>query len=170
MEEYFMGNKLSKIQMNLWFDNQAEEAVRFYTSIFKNSGIGTITYYKDSRQDIHGKSIGSVMTIDFYLEGIQFVALNGGPEFKFSEAMSIIVNCDTQEEVDYYWEKLSDGGCENDCGWLKDKFGVSWQIVPLAFNEMVHDPDTEKSKRVLEAMYGMKKLDIKILQKAFVGE
>jgi predicted 3-demethylubiquinone-9 3-methyltransferase (glyoxalase superfamily) len=165
-----MADKLSKIQMNLWFDNQAEEAVRFYTSIFKNSGIGTITYYQDSRQDIHGKSVGSVMTIEFYLEGIQFVALNGGPEFKFSEAMSIIVNCETQEEVDYYWEQLSAGGCESSCGWLKDKFGVSWQIVPLAFTHMTRDADSEKSKRVLEAMYTMKKLDIKILQKAFNGE
>jgi predicted 3-demethylubiquinone-9 3-methyltransferase (glyoxalase superfamily) len=165
-----MANILSKIQINLWFDNQAEEAVHFYTSIFKNSGIGTITYYKDSRQDIHGKSLGSVMTIDFHLEGMQFVALNGGPEFKFSEAMSIIINCETQDEVNYYWGKLSAGGCENDCGWLKDKFGISWQIVPLDFTKMVRDVDVEKSKRVLEAMYKMKKLDINILRKAFNGE
>jgi predicted 3-demethylubiquinone-9 3-methyltransferase (glyoxalase superfamily) len=165
-----MKNETAKIQMNLWFDHQAEEAVRFYTSIFRNSGIGTITRYNDVRQDVHGKPEGSVMTIDFHLEGQQFVALNGGPEFKFTEAMSIMVNCETQAEVDYYWEKLSDGGCEQNCGWLKDKYGVSWQIVPSVFYRMARDPDAEKSRRVMEVMYQMKKMDIKTFEKAYNGE
>jgi predicted 3-demethylubiquinone-9 3-methyltransferase (glyoxalase superfamily) len=166
-----MGNEKAKIQTNLWFNGQVEEAVRFYTSIFKNSGIRNITRYSDSGQELHGQPVGTVMTIEFYLEGQEFVALNGGPMFKLSEAISVIVNCDTQEEVDYYWEKfISDGGEETDCGWLKDKFGLSWQIVPLEFYTLIADPDNEKSKRVMDAMFTMKKLDLKILRKAYEGE
>jgi predicted 3-demethylubiquinone-9 3-methyltransferase (glyoxalase superfamily) len=166
-----VSNKIAKIQTNLWFNDQAEEAVRFYTSIFKNSGIGTVTYYLNSGQDIHGKAAGSVMTIGFHLEGQEFVALNGGPEFKFTEAISIVVNCETQDELDHYWEKLSEGGDKKAqvCGWLKDKYGVSWQVVPFDLYAMIQDPDTEKSKRVMDAMYKMGKLDIHILRKAYEG-
>jgi predicted 3-demethylubiquinone-9 3-methyltransferase (glyoxalase superfamily) len=168
-----MGDKIAKIQTNLWFNDQAEEAVRFYTSIFKNSGLGRSSYYLNSGQDMHGKPAGSVMAIEFHLEGQEFVALNGGPGFKFTEAISIIVNCETQEELDYYWEKLSEGGDKEaqNCGWLKDKFGVSWQIVPSELYDMILDPDTEKSERVMDAMLKMeKKLDIHILRQAYHGE
>lgn len=168
----FKGDKVVRIQTNLWFDDQAEEAVRFYTSIFKNSGIGAIARYLDTGEEFHGKPAGSVMAIEFSLEGQDFVALNGGPEFKFNEAISFVVNCETQEELDYYWEKLSSGGDEKAqiCGWLKDKYGISWQIVPSALNDMIRDPDTEKSKRVMDALYRMGKLDIAILRKAYAGE
>jgi predicted 3-demethylubiquinone-9 3-methyltransferase (glyoxalase superfamily) len=160
---------MEKIQISLWFDNQAEEAVRFYTSVFKNSAIGKINRYPDSGQEIHGIPAGTVMTVEFSLEGREFVALNGGPFFKFNEAVSIIVNCETQEELDYYWEKLSSGGDEKaqQCGWLKDKYGVSWQIVPAALSGMTMDSDPEKAKRVMDAMLKMKKLDIAELQKQY---
>ena len=147
---------MQKIIPFLWFDNQAEEAMNFYTSIFKNSKVGNITRYGDAGPGPKG----SVMTVSFELEGQEFTALNGGPEFKFTEAISFFVNCKSQEEVDELWEKLSAGGEEGPCGWLKDKFGVSWQIVPTVLIEMLNDPDPEKSKRVTEAMLQVKKIDI----------
>jgi predicted 3-demethylubiquinone-9 3-methyltransferase (glyoxalase superfamily) len=167
-----MGGKIAKIQTYLWFDNQAEEAVRFYTSFLKNSGIGNITYHPSSGEEFPGRPpTGSVMTVEFHLEGQEFVALNGGPAFKLSEAVSIAVNCETQEEVDYYWEKfISNGGEESHCGWLKDKFGLSWQIVPAEFYVLAFDPDSKKSNRVLDIMYTMKKLDLDVLRKAYEGK
>ncbi|MBO1512564.1 VOC family protein [Metabacillus bambusae] len=167
-----MKNKIQKITSNLWFDTQAEEAAQFYTSIFKNSKIGRITHYKKARHEINGISERTVMTVEFQLEGQKFVALNGGPQFKFTEAISFIVNCESQEELDYYWGKLSEGGDEKAqvCGWLKDKYGVSWQIIPDSLFEMVSDPDSEKSERVMKAMLQMeKKIDIKTLNEAFDG-
>jgi predicted 3-demethylubiquinone-9 3-methyltransferase (glyoxalase superfamily) len=166
-----MDAKIAKIQSYLWFDDQAEDAVRFYTAIFKNSGVGKVSRYLDSGQDIHGKPAGSVMAVDFHLEGQEFVALNGGPVYKLNEAISIVVNCETQEELDYYWEKLSAGGDDEAqrCGWLKDKFGLSWQIIPLEFYEMIQDKDTEKSRRVMDAMFKMKKLDLIKLREAYSG-
>ena len=161
-----------KITTNLWFDHQVEEAAAFYTSIFRNSSIGRIARYGKEGYELHGRAEGTVMTVEFQIEGQEFVALNGGPHFKFNEAVSFIVHCDTQKEVDYYWEKLSEGGDPDaqQCGWLKDKYGVSWQIVPTAFVEMASDPDAEKSARVLNAMYQMKKLDIETLRQAYDGQ
>ncbi|MFJ9385730.1 VOC family protein [Peribacillus sp. NPDC101481] len=166
-----MKNKIQKITTNLWFDTQAEEAVKLYTSIFENSKIGRITRYGNAGNQIHGKPEGSVMTVEFELDGQAFVALNGGPQFKFTEAISFIINCEDQEEVDYYWEKLSEGGDEKAqvCGWLKDRFGVSWQIVPEYLTEMVNDSATEKSERVMKALLQMKKIDIKTLKQAYIG-
>lgn len=158
----------SKIVPNLWFDTQAEEAARFYTSVFPNSFIGRIARYGKAGHDIHGMEEGTVMTVEFSLDGQEFLALNGGPVFRFSEAISFIINCDTQEEADYFWDKLSEGGDPNarQCGWLKDKYGLSWQVIPKAFSEMMDDPDPEKSERMMEAMMEMKKLDIHALKKA----
>ena len=163
---------MQKITSNLWFDNQAEEAAKFYTSIFKNSKIGRITRYGKEGFEIHGMPEGTVMTVEFWIEEQGFLALNGGPHFKFNEAISFIVNCNTQEEVDYYWEKLSEGGDEKAqmCGWLKDKFGLSWQIVPTALPEMLNDPDPKKSQPVMKAMLQMKKIDIATLQRASTKE
>jgi predicted 3-demethylubiquinone-9 3-methyltransferase (glyoxalase superfamily) len=160
---------LQKITSNLWFDNQAEEAAKFYTSIFKNSSIGKITRYGRAGYEFHGKPAGSVMTIEFQIEGQTFIALNGGPTFKFTEAISFVVNCETQKEVDYYWDKLSEGGDPQaqQCGWLKDKFGVSWQIVPTALIKMISDPDSQKSQRTMNAMFPMKKIDIESLKRAY---
>lgn len=161
----------SKIVSNLWFDNQAEEAVKFYTSIFKNSKVGRISRYGKEGQEIHHKPPGSVLTIEFWLEGQQFLALNGGPEFKFNEAVSFIINCDTQDEIDRYWEKLSEGGDKKSqqCGWLKDKYGLSWQIVPSLLNDMMSNPDQEKADRIMKAFMPMKKLDIATLERAYKG-
>ena len=141
---------MQKITPCLWFDDQAEAAVVFYTAIFKNSKIVNVSRYGEAGQKIHGKPVGSVMTMAFELDGQTFTALNGGPMFKFNEAISFQVSCETQDEVDYYWEKLSEGGDEKaqGCGWLKDKYGVSWQIVPDILPKLINDPDTEKSKRV----------------------
>ncbi|MGE7902851.1 VOC family protein [Peribacillus sp. NPDC094092] len=166
-----MKNKIQKITTNLWFDIQAVEAAKFYTSIFENSKIGRITRYGNEGNQIHGKQEGSVMTVEFELEGQAFVALNGGPQFKFTEAISFIIHCADQEDVDYYWEKLSEGGDENAqvCGWLKDQFGVSWQIVPAELTEMVNDANPEKSERVMKALLQMKKIDIKTLKQAYIG-
>ena len=158
---------MQKISPFLWFDNQAEEAVNFYVSVFKNSKVRNITHYDEAVAKASGKPEGSVMTIDFQLEGQDFIALNGGPQFKFTEAISFSVDCKTQEEVDELWEKLSEGGEEGPCGWLKDKFGLSWQIVPTALVEMLQDKDAEKAKRVTRAMLQMKKLDIETLKKAY---
>jgi predicted 3-demethylubiquinone-9 3-methyltransferase (glyoxalase superfamily) len=162
---------IQRIAPCLWFDDQAEEAARFYTGIFQNSKIVNISRYGEAGREFHGKPAGSVMTVAFELDGQQFTALNGGPVFKFNEAVSFQVNCHTQEEVDYYWEKLSEGGDEKaqQCGWLKDKYGVSWQVVPVALQEMINDPDTKKSQRMMEALLRMKKLDIGELKKAFAG-
>ncbi|MBA2421737.1 MAG: VOC family protein [Chitinophagales bacterium] len=155
-----------KITPFLWFDTQAEEAVNFYTSIFKNSKMGAVTRYDDAGAKAAGRPKGSVMTASFQLEEQEFVALNGGPQFKFTEAISFVVNCESQQEVDEFWQKLTDGGQESQCGWLKDKFGLSWQIVPTILPEMLADKDPEKSKRVMNAMLQMKKIDIPTLQKS----
>jgi len=161
--------KTQKIIPFLWFDGQAEEAAKFYVSIFKNSKIGTITRYEEESAAVSGRPKGSVMTVAFQLDGQAFTALNGGPHFKFTEAISFVVNCKTQKEVDELWEKLSDGGEEGQCGWLKDKYGLSWQIVPTVLLEMLNDEDAEKSKRVMQALLQMRKLDIKRLQQAYAG-
>jgi predicted 3-demethylubiquinone-9 3-methyltransferase (glyoxalase superfamily) len=165
-----MTKNLQKITPNLWFDNQAEEAANFYVSIFKNSKIGDITRYGEAAAEISGKPKGSVMTITFQIEGQEFTALNGGPQFKFTEAISLLVNCETQQEVDELWEKLSEGGEEGPCGWLKDKYGVSWQVVPRILDEMIRDPDPVKAERVMKAMLQMQKIDIAGLQQAYDQE
>lgn len=159
----------SKIVPNLWFDHHAEEAARFYTGIFPNSSIGTITRYSEVGQEIHGRPPGSVLTITFTLEGLTFVAINGGPLFHFTEAVSFQVLCDTQAEVDHYWEKLSAGGDVNaqQCGWLKDSYGLSWQVVPRVLMEMMSNPDSGKTESVMGALLQMKKLDIAGLQRAY---
>ncbi|WP_027157644.1 VOC family protein [Methylobacter luteus] len=154
---------MQKITPFLWFDGRAEEAMNFYTAIFKNSRIGNITRYGETGPG----PVGTVMSATFQLDGQEFIALNGGPHFTFSPAISFFVNCETQEEVDELWEKLSAGGEKQQCGWLKDRFGVSWQIIPSALGEMLHGPDAEKSKRVMQAMLKMDKIDIKKLQLAY---
>ena len=159
-----------KITPFLWFDDKAEEAAKFYTSIFKNSKIGKMIRYDEEAAQASGRPAGSVMTVEFQLEGQEFVALNGGPHFKFTEAVSFVVNCETQEEVDYFWSKLSAGGEESRCGWLKDRFGLSWQVVPIVLMEMLADKDTAKAKRVMHAMLQMDKIDIPILKKAYDGK
>ncbi|MGE5173488.1 MAG: VOC family protein [Betaproteobacteria bacterium] len=163
-----MQTKIQKITPFLWFDNQAEEAVKFYTSIFKDSKIHKITRYDEESSKAAGRPKGTVMTVEFELEGQKFVALNGGPVFKFSEAVSFVVNCDSQDEVDYYWGKLTEAGDVNaqQCGWLKDKYGLSWQIVPTEMIELLNDPDPGKARRVMKAMLQMKKIDLKTLKKA----
>jgi predicted 3-demethylubiquinone-9 3-methyltransferase (glyoxalase superfamily) len=158
---------MQKITPCLWFDNQAEEAAKFYVSIFKNSKVGSVARYGEEGAKVSGRPKGTVMTVTFQLDGQEFMALNGGPMFKFTEAISFIVNCKTQQEVDEFWEKLSKGGEEGPCGWLKDKYGVSWQIVPSVLGEMMQDKDPEKSERVMKAMLQMKKLDIKSLEQAY---
>jgi predicted 3-demethylubiquinone-9 3-methyltransferase (glyoxalase superfamily) len=162
---------IQRIAPCLWFDDQAEEAANFYTGIFKNSRIVRISRYGEAGHEIHGRPAGSVMTAELELDGLPFTALNGGPMFKFNEAISFQVLCETQEEVDYYWEKLSEGGDEKarQCGWLKDKFGVSWQVVPTILAELVEDTESEKSQRAFQAMLGMKKLDIAELKRAYEG-
>jgi predicted 3-demethylubiquinone-9 3-methyltransferase (glyoxalase superfamily) len=161
----------SKISPCLWFDDQAEDAVKFYTAIFKNSKVTDLARYPAVGQEIHGKPANSVMTVAFELNGQSFTALNGGPHFKFNEAVSLQVECETQEEVDYYWTKLGEGGDPEaqQCGWVKDKFGLSWQIVPKILPELIGDPDAEKVKRVFQAMLQMKKLDVAGLQRAAAG-
>ncbi|KKO53223.1 VOC family protein [Paenibacillus sp. DMB20] len=168
-----MRTKIQKITPNLWFNSQAEEAAKFYTSIFKNSKIGRTIYYGKGSHDVHRALEGTAMTVEFQLDGQEFVALNGGPQFNFTEAISFIVHCDDQEELDYYWEKLSEGGDERAqvCGWLKDKFGVSWQIVPSTLTDMISDPDPNKSERVMKALLQTKtKIDLKALQEAYEGK
>jgi len=159
---------MQRITPCLWFDDQAEQAVGFYTAIFKNSRIGTIARYGEAGREIHEKPAGSVMTVAFELDGQTFTALNGGPDFTFNEAISLQINCETQREVDYYWEKLSEGGDEKaqQCGWLKDKYGVSWQVVPKALIEMLTAPDYEKAQKAMAAMLRMKKIDIEELRRA----
>jgi predicted 3-demethylubiquinone-9 3-methyltransferase (glyoxalase superfamily) len=150
----------------LWFDTEAEAAARHYTSIFKNSKFGKIARYGKEGKEIHGKDAGTVMTVEFEIEDQKFLALNGGPHFKFNEAVSFQILCDTQAEVDYFWEKLAQGGNEGPCGWLKDKFGLSWQVVPKALPELLQDKNAERAGRVMQAMLKMRKLDIAALQKA----
>jgi predicted 3-demethylubiquinone-9 3-methyltransferase (glyoxalase superfamily) len=163
-----MHTSIQKITPFLWFDSQAEEAVSFYTSIFNSSKIVSITRYGEEGAEASGRPKGTVMTMAFQLDGQEFVALNGGPHFKFNEAISFVVNCESQDEVDYYWEKLSGGGDEKaqQCGWLKDKYGVSWQIVPTLLVKLLNDPDPEKTRRVMKAMLQMKKIDIESLKQA----
>lgn len=158
---------MQKITPFLWFDDRAEQAAIFYTSIFKNSKIVNMARYGEAGAEVSGRPKGTVMTVTFQLEGQEFVALNGGPQFRFTEAISFVVNCQTQEEVDEYWQKLSAGGQEVQCGWLKDKYGLSWQIVPTILSEMLNDPDPKKAERVMKAMLQMKKIDIKALKQAY---
>jgi predicted 3-demethylubiquinone-9 3-methyltransferase (glyoxalase superfamily) len=162
---------MQKITPCLWFEHQAEEAAEFYTAIFRNSRIVSMSRYGEAGREVHGKPPGTVMTVAFELDGQTFTALNGGPVFTFNEAISFQVYCETQEKVDYYWEKLSVGGDEQaqQCGWLKDKYGVSWQVVPTVLIDMLSDSDAEKSQRVMEAMLHMKKIDIEKLKRAYGG-
>lgn len=160
---------MQKITPCLWFDDQAEAAAQFYTAVFKDSKIVNIARYGEAGREIHGKPPGSVMVVVFELEGQRYTALNGGPQFKFSEAISLQVHCDTQEEVDYYWEKLSAAGAESQCGWLKDKYGLSWQVVPTPAIEMLEDKDPEKLQRVMTALMQMGKIDIEALRQASRG-
>lgn len=156
----------------LWFDSEAEEAARFYVSIFENSEIGRITRYGNEGYDIHGRPAGSVMTVEFEIAGHKFMALNGGPFVKFNEAISFQLHCETQAEVDYYWERLSEGGDKTarQCGWLKDRYGVSWQVIPRGLIELLGDPHSEKSQRAMKTMLQMKKLDIERIRRAYDGQ
>ena len=157
---------MQKITPFLWFDDKAEEAANFYVSLFKNSKIDNVSHYGDAGPDPKGK----VMTVTFQLNGQQFTGLNGGPLFKFTEAISLLVNCESQQEVDELWEKLSAGGQKSRCGWLKDKYGLSWQIIPSALGKLMSDPDREKAGRVMKAMLQMDKIDIAALEKAAAGK
>ena len=159
-------NDMQKITPFLWFDGKAEEAMNFYISIFKNSKVGKVTRYGDAGPGPKG----TVMSATFQLEGQEFMALNGGPQFTFTPAISFFVNCEAQQEVDALWEKLSEGGKKERCGWLKDKYGLSWQIIPSTLGKMLGDKDPEKSKRVMQAMLQMDKIDIKRLQEAYEGK
>jgi predicted 3-demethylubiquinone-9 3-methyltransferase (glyoxalase superfamily) len=154
-----------RIRPNLWFDTEAEEAAEFYVSIFDNSRVVNVTRYTDAGP----REAGMVMTVEFELDGQRFVGINGGPEFTFDEAMSLEIVCEDQEEVDYYWERLTDGGEESQCGWLKDRYGVSWQVVPKGMDEVFSDPDPERAKRAMEAMLKMRKLDLGALRAAADG-
>ena len=164
-------NNRQRIAPCLWFDDQAEEAVAFYTGIFPNSRIVKITRYGEAGHEVHGRPAGSVMAIAFELDGQAFAALNGGPFFTFNEAVSLQIDCGTQDEVDFYWDRLSANGAvgAQQCGWLKDKYGLSWQVVPRMLFEMLADPDAAKAGRAMTAMLGMKKLDIAKLQRAYAG-
>jgi len=162
---------LSQITPCLWFDGQADEAAKFYTSFFKDGKITRTQYYGEAGEETHGKEPGSILTVEFELNGQNFVAMNGGPQFKFNEAISFQIECEDQEELNHYWQKLSDGGdpAKQQCGWLRDKYGVSWQVVPKVLGGMLSDPDTAKSQRVFTALMGMKKLDIAALKTAYEG-
>lgn len=151
-----------RITPNLWFDTEAEEAAGFYTSVFDNSRIVNVTHYTDAGP----REAGMVMTVEFELDGQRFVGINGGSQFKFDEAVSFEIKCETQDEVDYYWERLSDGGAEGQCGWLKDRYGLSWQVVPTGMEELFADPDPRRAERAMQAMLGMSKLDIAALRSA----
>lgn len=158
---------MQKITPFIWFDSNAEEAARFYTSIFKNSKITTTTRYNEEAAKVSGIPAGTLMTAVFQLDGQEFIALNGGPLYKLTEAISFVINCQTQEEVDHFWEKLSAGGKKSRCGWLTDKFGVTWQVAPTVLGQMLQDKDTAKSKRVMQAMLQMDKIDIQRLKQAY---
>ncbi|MFJ2766407.1 VOC family protein [Streptomyces sp. NPDC087300] len=157
---------MPRITPNLWFDTQSEDAAKFYVSVFPNSEIKNISYYGEGSP----RPAGSVLTVEFELDGTPYLALNGGPEFTFDEAVSFSIDCADQDEVDYYWAKLSEGGEEGPCGWLKDKFGLSWQVVPAALPELLADPDPERAQRAMQAMFGMKKLDVAALRAAADGK
>jgi predicted 3-demethylubiquinone-9 3-methyltransferase (glyoxalase superfamily) len=165
-KESDMQLRTQKITPCLWFDTQAEDAAKFYISVFKKSKMGTISHYGKEGHEIHGRKAGSVMAVEFELEGQTFAALNGGPQFKFDEAISFQVMCDTQAEIDYFWSKLSDGGKPGPCGWLTDKFGLSWQIVPQALFQFLLDKNADKAGRTMAAMLTMSKLDIAALTQA----
>jgi predicted 3-demethylubiquinone-9 3-methyltransferase (glyoxalase superfamily) len=156
---------MPRITPNLWFDTEGEDAAEFYVSVFPNSKITNMTRYGDAGPG----PAGTVLTVDFLLDGQEYTAINGGPNFTFDEAISLLINCDDQEEVDYYWDKLSEGGEESQCGWLKDKFGLSWQVVPGGMAEVLNDPDPERSERAMKAMLGMKKVDVAALRAAADG-
>lgn len=158
-----------KIAPCLWFDTRGEEAARFYCSVFKNSKLGRISHFPDAGKEVHGKDAGSVMMVEFELEGMPFLALNGGPQFKFDEAVSFQIYCENQDEIDYYWKALTQGGEEGPCGWLKDKFGLSWQVVPRAVSDMMSGPDRAAAARVMNAFMQMKKLDLAAIEKAYAG-
>jgi len=158
---------MQKITPFLWFEDQAEEAARFYTSVFGNSRLGRISHYGSVGEEVHGRPAGSVMAVEFELDGQQFIALNGGPHVRFNEAISFVVNCETQAEIDRLWDKLTAGGEEVQCGWLRDKYGVTWQIVPTVLGKLMSDPDSNKSNRVTRALLQMQKLDIAELQRAY---
>jgi len=162
-------DKMQKITSCLWFDGKAEEAADFYVSIFKNSKIESINRYGAEGAKASGMPEGSVMTVKILIDGEEFIALNGGPQFTFSPAVSFIVNCGTQEEIDHLWEKLSEGGAKEECGWIRDKYGVSWQIVPAVLDELLSDPDPAAAERIMQAMVNMKKLDIRALENAYNG-
>jgi predicted 3-demethylubiquinone-9 3-methyltransferase (glyoxalase superfamily) len=154
-----------RIVPNLWFDTEAEEAAGHYISIFKNSRIVNVTHYTEAGP----REAGTVMTVEFELDGQRFVGINGGPEFTFDEAVSFQIDCENQEEIDYYWDRLSEGGEEGQCGWLKDRYGLSWQVVPTGMEELFADPDPTKAERAMQAMFGMRKLDIAALRSAAEG-
>ena len=156
---------MPKITPNLWFDTQAEEAAKFYVSVFPHSEISNVSYYGEAGPG----PAGTVLTVDFVLDGQEYTAINGGPMFTFDEAISLLINCTGQDEVDYYWQKLTDGGEESRCGWLTDRYGLSWQVVPIGMAEVMNDPDPARSQRAMEAMLGMKKLDIAALKAAADG-
>ena len=162
--------RFQRITPCLWFDNQAEEAANFYVSVFPNARIVRTTRYSKAGHEIHGKSEGSVLTVLFALDGQEFTALNGGPQFKFDEAISLQIVCETQEEVDHFWSRLSEGGEEGPCGWLKDRYGLSWQVTPTVLSEMLSDPDPARAERVMNAVFQMKKIDIPTLRRADSGE
>jgi predicted 3-demethylubiquinone-9 3-methyltransferase (glyoxalase superfamily) len=156
---------MPRITPNLWFDTQGEEAAEFYVSVFPNSKITNVTYYGEASPDRDG----TVLTVDFVLDGQEYTAINGGPEFTFDEAISLLINCADQDEIDYYWDKLSEGGEEGPCGWLKDRYGLSWQVAPVGMVEMLNDPDPARGQRAMKAMYGMKKIDVAALYAAADG-
>ncbi|MFZ5959402.1 VOC family protein [Pseudomonas knackmussii] len=164
-------SRIQRITPCLWFDDQAEQAVAFYTAIFPNSRVLAVSRYGEAGREFHGKPPGTVMTVTFELDGLAFTALNGGPMFQFSEALSLQVNCDSQAEIDHYWERLSAGGPveAQQCGWLKDRYGLSWQIVPSVLGELVSDPDVARGQRTMQALLQMKKLDLATLLKAHAG-
>jgi|SRR5579871_2113212 len=165
-----MGAIKQRITNCLWFDSEAEQAAAHYVSIFPNSRIGGITWYGKEGFEFHQKPEGSVMTVSFFLDAQEFLGLNGGPLFKFNEAMSLMIKCETQKDIDHYWYKLSEGGKESQCGWLTDKFGVSWQIIAEDWISMINDPDKEKVKRVTNALFKMAKPELDVLKRAFNGE
>ncbi|MDO8876609.1 MAG: VOC family protein [Pseudolabrys sp.] len=154
----------------LWYDKNAEEAANFYITVFKNSKINNIVYFGEAGQEVHGGKPGAVLVVDFELDGQKFSGLNGGPLFKFSEAISFQVPCETQEEIDYYWSALTKGGSESECGWLKDKFGLSWQVFPTRLLDMLRDPDRKKADRAMSAMMTMSKIDLATIERAYAGQ
>jgi predicted 3-demethylubiquinone-9 3-methyltransferase (glyoxalase superfamily) len=159
-----------KLSTCLWFDTQAEEAANFYLSVFRNGKINAVSRYGEAGRDVHGKEAGSVMVVDFEVEGRTFTALNGGPHFKFNEAVSLVVACDSQAEIDHFWNALTEGGKESRCGWLKDKFGLSWQVVPSQLPQMMSGGDAAARNRVMTAVMGMKKFDLAVLHRAYDGD